>query len=132
MIKFSHYHLFNGNILTVASELNKTNLILKTHYSIFNKADKTYIKKTGNEIAKVRLEEKPIIIKLKSEFEVKHEFLTWISVVEVYKNIRFKLNTSKKTEDSIKKLSLQLFYNMVYSDLRNTNNSYDNFIDRIN
>lgn len=65
-INYRHFKLKSGNILTITSRVNWTtypyDMILTYGIAIFDKRDKTFTKKYGNELSKTRLDTEAISI----------------------------------------------------------------------
>ncbi len=75
-IRFHHHHLPNGCVLTICGVLNHETREVKFGWSIFNAMDVQWIRKIGNEIARDRLSEEPIIFNLTLDEPILSEYIT--------------------------------------------------------
>lgn len=92
-VKYQHYRLVDGNVLTICSSLKKNqedkNKIIFS-YTIFNKFDKidqTYVRKQGNEIALARLNETPLEVLIPDESLINHPFISWAIIEKIKSDI---------------------------------------------
>lgn len=66
-IRFRHHFLINDCILSVCTSLNHETRDVAVGWSIFNSADRTWIKKVGNGIARKRMKETPLMFNLSKD-----------------------------------------------------------------
>lgn len=63
-VRFRHHYLVNGGILSVCTSLNHESGIVTVGWSVFNPEDPRWVRKIGNNIARKRMEEKPLVFLL--------------------------------------------------------------------
>lgn len=89
-IKYTHYRLMSGNVLTVCTELNREDNQYRVGYAICNTHADFFVKKTGNRLAYRRMCEYELRVDLNdwlTEDQYKHYYLAHIAIQAVYADI---------------------------------------------
>lgn len=129
-INYRHFRLKSGNILTIASKINWKNypfphdMILTYGIAVFDKRDKTFTKKYGNQLSKTRLDTEEISISIFQSMEniiINHSLISLriidhlLSIIddfqnklEVYPSYLSFLSRSTTTYSDLQKLQSQL------------------------
>ena len=59
-IRFRHHYLASGAILSICTKLNHEARSVDVGWAIFNPEDDRWIRKVGNQVARIRLENEPL------------------------------------------------------------------------
>lgn len=127
-ISYRHFRLKSGNILTITSRVNWTSypydMILTYGIAIFDKRDKKFTKKYGNQLSKTRLDTEEISIGIFQSMEniiINHSLISlriidhllsilddFENKLEVYPSYLRHISISTTTKSDLKKLQIQL------------------------
>lgn len=127
-ISYRHFKLKSGNVLTITSRVNWTSypydMILTYGIAIFDKRDKKFTKKYGNQLSKVRLDNEEISIGIFQSNEtviINHSLISlriidhllsilddFENKLEVYPSYLSFLSRSTTTYSDLQKLQSQL------------------------
>ncbi|MCA9496727.1 MAG: hypothetical protein KC589_07295 [Nanoarchaeota archaeon] len=127
-ISYRHFRLKSGNILTITSRVNWTSypydMILTYGIAIFDKRDKKFTKKYGNQLSKTRLDTEEISIGIFQSMEniiINHSLISlriidhllsilddFENKLEVYPSYLRHISISTTTKSDLKKLQSQL------------------------
>lgn len=83
-VRHKHYHLLNGAVLTICSNLNKTSREIKFGWAVFNPNDGTWIKKTGNRISYYRMHTKPFSYVLSDNEPILTDYISMRTLLMFY------------------------------------------------
>lgn len=116
-MKFDHYHLVNGSVLTICTMLDKENFMYHVGYTLCNTEKDVFVKKIGNTMALERLNTYPLCVDLYgflTEEELTHYYLSHVAVQAVMDDIeRTQYRTGgvsvKFAKDSIKAIGYLLY-----------------------
>ena len=127
-ISYRHFRLKSGNILTITSRVKWTSypydMILTYGIAIFDKRDKKFTKKYGNQLSKTRLDTEEISIGIFQSMEniiINHSLISlriidhllsilddFENKLEVYPSYLRHISISTTTKSDLKKLQSQL------------------------